>query len=765
MNQHRRNLRLGTTAACIAAVSAVGAIAPGAASAQELSDAAVFDEVLVTARKRQESILDIPSSVTALSAEQIEAKNAKDLEDLARSVPSLVIQSAGENEPKQFILRGIGPAFGTSATVAVYMNDAPVTVGANSPDLKVFDMERIEVLRGPQGTLFGSSSMGGAIRYVTPKPDFEEFTGRFKLETGAISDGGTSYEGQAALGGPISENVAFRASGFYRKDGGYIDVVDETTGQVSDEDANAYDSFGGQLALGMRFGESVDVTASVLYQDTEQDDLNFYHSLLGMSDPPVPLDDLQKTERVDVQLRDTFLLPSLVVNADLGFGTLTSATSAQQHDVDLTNDLSYFIQGLFGIPGSELQVPSIRTRTFDAFIQELRLASDGEGRFGWLIGAYYRETKSTTDQVIPSNIDVVLGIPADQFLPVAPGAIETLEEEFRGKELAGFGELSFNLTDALELTGGLRYSELKRDVMQVETFAPLLGGGAAVVDPPESTESVTTPRFSASYTFSDDHMLYAVAAKGFREGGPNPPLLLSPECLASLAEFGLSSPPISFESDNLWSYEVGLKMLAADGRLRLQGSVYQIDWTEIQTAIPVGTTCGTAPVANVGGARARGVETEISWQPVEQFLLELTAAYTDAETTEDVEPFNVSAGTPLGGVPEWSGSMAAQYDTVFSNGWRGYIRGELQYVGDANRFLDNGGGQSNLHRGAYEIAALRLGVDTTAYEFALFADNLFDERVVIGEGFGAFAPGIDGQGAARTTIRPRTIGLSAAFRF
>ena len=754
------------TAAYIAAVTFITVTAPSAVRAQDVSvEAAVLDEVLVTARKRQESILSIPSSVSALSTDQIEARNAKNLEELARSVPSLVIQSAGENEPKRFILRGVGPAFGTAATVAVYVNDAPITVGTNSPDLKVFDMERIEVLRGPQGTLFGSSSMGGAIRYVTPKPGFDEFTGRAKLETDTISDGGSSYEAQVAIGGPITENVAFRASGFYRMDGGYIDVVDENTGEVSDKDANAFDSFGGQLAVGMRFGENVDVTASVLYQDTDQDDLDFYHNLLGMSDPPVALDDLQKTERVDVQLRDQFLLPSVVVNGDLGFATLTSATSAQQQDVDLTNDLSYFIQGLFGVPGSELQVPSIRTRTFDAFIQEFRLASGEESRLEWLVGAYYRETKSTTDQVIASNIDVVFGVPPDQFLPVAPGAIETLEETFRTKELAGFGELTLNVGDAFELTGGVRYSELKRDVEQVETFAELLGGGASVVDPPESTESVVTPKFSASYRFSADHMVYVSAAKGFREGGPNPPLLVTQACLDSLAEFGLSSPPVTYDSDNLWSYEVGLKMLTADRRLRLQGSVYQIDWDEIQQSIPVGTTCGTAPVVNFGAARARGVETEISWQPVEQLLLELTAAYTDAETTEDMPPFNVSAGTPLGGVPKWSGSMAMQYDTVFSNAWRGFVRGELQYVGDANRFLDNGGGQANLHRDSYEIVALRLGLSTSAYEFALFADNLFDERVIIGEGFGGFAPGINGQGAARTTIRPRTIGLSAAFRF
>ena len=489
------------------------------------------------------------------------------------------------------------------------MNDAPASIGSNSPDLKLFDIERIEVLRGPQGTLFGSSSMGGAIRYVTPKPGFDKTTGRLELETSTTSHGSQNYEAQGAVGGPISENFAFRASGFYRHDGGYIDVINEDTGAVAKKDANEADLKGGQLSLGARFGENVEAIASILYQDNDQGDLNFFHSLRGMGTPLIPLGELQKTERVDISLRDQFFLPSLTVTANLGFANLTSATSLQRQKVDLVNDLSYFIQGLFGAPGSDLQVPSNRTRRFDAFIQELRLASNADSRLGWLVGAYYRDTKSTTDQVIPSNIGPVFGIPDDQFLTVEPGAIETLKEDFRGTEIAGFGEVSFDVTTALELTAGARYSTVEHDVFQIETFAPLLGGGAAIVDLPKSREHPFTPKFSATYSFSDDHMMYAAAAKGFREGGPNPPLLLVQSCLDSLAQFGLSSPPETFKSDNLWSYEVGTKLLTANRHLRFQGDVYQLEWSDIQQSIPVGQTCGSSPVANCrrsAGSRRRG---------------------------------------------------------------------------------------------------------------------------------------------------------------
>jgi iron complex outermembrane recepter protein len=764
MRNYKYHRVTGVAAATTALAIAAGAVPSSDVRAADAQTGAL-EEIIVTASKRQESVLDLPISVSAIDAQQLERKGVKDLEELSRSVPGLAITPAAENEPKRFVLRGIGPAFGTAATVAVYVDDTPITIGTNSPDLKLFDVERVEVLRGPQGTLFGSSAMGGAIRYVAPQPSLDEFSGSAKVETSATAEGGQNYEAQAALGGPLSENLAFRVSGFYRKDGGYIDVVDEVSGDVSDEDANAADSMGGRLALRLRLGDAVDATLSVLYQDQDYDDLSFFHSLRGMSDPPIALGELQKTERVDMALEDRLVLPNLLVKADLGFAELTSSTSVQRQRIDLLNDLSYFIQGLFGLPGSDLAVPSDRTRHFDAFAQELRLASDREGALTWLIGLYYRETKSTNSQVIGSNINTVLGVPDDQFLPDAPGAIETLEETFRGNERAIFGEASYNFTPALKLTAGVRYSSLERDVRQVETFAPLLGGGAAVVDPPASNEHPFTPKLSLSYDVAEDAMVYATAAKGFREGGPNPPLLLVQSCLDSLATFGLSSPPLTYESDNLWSYELGTKFQTGDRRLRFQGAVFQIDWSDIQQTIPVGQTCGSSPNVNFGEARVRGVESELSWRALDSLTIELSGAYTNAEITEDLVPLNVQAGTPLSGVPEWTASLSAQNDFVFSNGWEGFLRAEYQYVGDANRFLDTGGGQPDLHRGAYEVVALRTGLSVGAYEFSLFADNLLDERPIISEGFGSFAPGVNGQGAARTTIRPRTVGISAAIRF
>ena len=296
---------------------------------------------------------------------------------------------------------------------------------------------------------------------------------------------------------------------------------------------------------------------------------------------------------------------------------------------------------------------------------------------------------------------------------------------------------------------------MTRDVYQIETFAPLLGGGAAIVDLPKSKEHPFTPKFSATYEFSENQMIYAAAAKGFREGGPNPPLLLVQSCLDSLAQFGLDGAPETFDSDNLWSYELGSKFLTANRRLRFQGDVYQINWKDIQQSIPVGQTCGSSPVANYGEARARGVEVEISWRPLDKFTIDLASAYTKAEITKDLPALNVESGTPLSGVPKWTANLATQYDFTYGNGWGGYARAEMQHVSNANRYLDTGGVQA-LRRGSYDVVSVRVGVTTGKLDFDVFATNLFDERVIIGEAFGSFSPGIDGLGAARTTIRPRT---------
>ena len=758
-----------------ASSSANAAVQPGQKSTNA-QQADVGPAIIVTAQKREESALKVPIAITAFDAKTLDQKGVRSLEELSRSVPGLVIRSGGENAPAVFSVRGVGPEFNTAATVAVYLDDTPITIGINSPDLKIFDVARIEVLKGPQGTLFGSSAMGGAIRYISPSPFSPVVTGRGKIEGSTTAHGGQNYEAQGAIGAPVNGSLGIRASAFYRRDGGYIDVVDEATGAVVKKDANSEDSFGGRVAVGARLSPSITAILSALYQDSKFHDLNLFHSIREFGGVVTPLRPLQKTERVNLSSRDRFLMPNLLLNIDLGSNArLMSSTSFQRERNDLLNDGSYFIEGLFGAPpefGDGIVDPVARVRHFNAFVQEVRANSTGLGPFQWLGGLYYRRSRLSGHQVFGSNLDQVFGFPSSLLFP--GGAIEMFDDSSRVIERAAFGEASYRVVKALKLTIGGRYSELTRKVDQAETFAPLFGG-----NPPEvhekSKEHPFTPKFSASYDVNDDVMIYTTAAKGFREGGPNPPLFMSDSCKAALAALGLTSAPQSFSSDSLWSYEVGAKGRTRDHTLTFQTSAYQIDWSNIQQSIALGEQCGNSPVANFGNARIRGAEAEINLHLIGGLTLDALANYYfEAELTEDritgVDPvtgqpiIGARAGTPLAFVPKFSGVAAARYDWRVSGRTSAYVRAEIEHIGAANRYIVTTGANPSLHARAYNVvtarAALLFG---NSIELAIFGDNLFDARPIIAEG-GGFAPG-GSLGVARTTIRPRTIGISLSKTF
>jgi len=765
---------MGAATWVIAAALAQGAVTKAhAAEAAKTDGASMIDELIVTSRKREESILDVPISITAVTAETLERKSVRDLEELSRSVPGMVVAVNGDTEPKFFSLRGVGPG-GTfaAATVAVYVDDTPITIGPVSSDLKIFDVDRIEVLRGPQGTLFGSSAMGGAIRYVSPKLGYDGVSGKLKAEVGTTAHGGESYEVQGAAGGPLAGVLGFRASGFYRHDGGYIDVVNEATGAITKKDVNSGDAYGGRLALGAKF-ENVEVVASMLFQDTRQDDINVFHSVRSSGGVVTPLGPLQKTERVDIWTKDKFWEPNLLVNVDLGFAELTSSTSLQRQRLSKQTDGSYFIGAVFGLPpalSDAVVSPNFQNVRLDAVTQEVRLASNPGGKLDWLVGGYYRRSKLDLASGFGSNF-IDLGFPPALFFPGGGIQAATLVSEVH--EAAAFGEVSWHVTEALKLTGGLRYTSLSREQGGGQEFAPLVTGGAPPPPPfipPKSKEHPLTPKFSAAYDVTDDVMVYATAAKGFREGGANNPVFIvdptnpADPCRARLTELGLFPAPGTFASDKLWSYELGAKGQTADRRLRFQGAIYQINWKDIQQEVNLIAGCGTNTIANFGEARVRGLEGEVSWRPMPGLSLDFNANLSEAELTKN-EPGIANAGTPLAHAPKFTGGAAAQYEWALSNDWNAYLRGEIQHIGPSNRFIEDlTSTNAGLRAKGYEVVSLRAAVSKDDYELSLFANNLFDAQPIIFDRPGALAPG-GGQGSGRSTLRPRTIGVSLAKTF
>jgi iron complex outermembrane receptor protein len=744
----------------ITAVSGVGSFAVAAAA----DEPTALEEVVVHATKRDESILTVPVSITAVTADQIERMGAKDLEDLAHSVPGLVVEQSSEQSDKIYVIRGIASG-AQSATMSIYLDDTPITFGAYSPDLKLFDVSQVEVLRGPQGTLFGSSSMGGAIRYTSQQPGFGGVSGSLKAEVGAVQDGSLSYEVQGAVGGPIVEDrAAFRLSAFGRHDGGYIDQRDEDTGRVVDEDVNTVDSAGARAALALRLTDQVDLLVSAIYQQQNGDSSSIFFSARGV-DISTPLPPMSRVDRANVYHNDKIFLPSLTLNADLGFAKLTSTSSYVDRQLDAAIDFSYFIQGAIGVSDSsvpDLQAQALQSSHFKAFIQEVRLTSQGDGPLQWIVGAYYQKTDEPGSLNIPTN----LGAVDPFFIPLLleGGSVFSRKNAIEREHRALFGEVSYTFAEKLKLTAGLRLSDLELSVGRKSDG--LFNGGPSQIQL-KSGEKPVTPKFSAQYFISPDAMIYATAAKGFREGGPNSPVPSGlPACAAALLEIGRTDAPDSFETDSVWSYEIGGKLQTSDRRLRVAASAYVIDWEGIQQEINLGGGCGFSYTDNVGKARSQGFEAEATWRPTDALRFDVGLGYTDASLSEDLITGTDSngpvvaakSGTQLPSTPDWTLSVAAQYDFQPIGEWDAYLRGEFQYIGEATRHLGTPSDDPrNLVRDSYELVNLRLGVRRDAYEFNLFVNNLFDDDTVLYQSFGSFSPAGSYEGIR---VRPRVIGAS-----
>lgn len=759
MNYARLNIGVGLAAmACCLAAPAI------AQNADNADNKSASDDIIVTATRRADSIQKVPVSVTAVTARAIERIGAKDLEDLARTVPSLVVTQNDEQADKSFVIRGIGNATESDATVAVYLDDTPITFGSSSPDLKLFDVSQVEILRGPQGTLFGSSSMGGAIRYTSPTPSTDRLNGMLRGEFSILKDGAPSYEGQAAVSGPLAgDKLAFRASGFYRRDGGYIDLRDENTGAILKKDYDNKASYGGRVALRTELSPTINATLSAIYQKLDGDGISTFFSGRGVTDT-IALPPLSRVDRADARRTDKVFLPNLTVNIGIGSATLTSSSSYIKRDVTVFSDFSYYVQKALGIPDpTDFFAQNIERRHFSGFVQEVRLASANSGPFRWIAGGYFRSTNEQMPQSVLTNLATVAPPLAPALL--ANGSIYERTIDTDRTQFAAFGEGSYTLFDKLTLTAGVRWTELKQ---QVHSTANGLIVGGFSESRLRSNEQPITPKFSAKYQITPRAMVYATAAKGFREGGPNRPVPLGlASCVDALRSLGLTKAPDSFKTDTVWSYEVGTKFETADRRVRLAAAAYRIDWSGIQETINLTGGCGFAYVANIGQARSQGFELETTLRPGGGFSLDIAAGYTDARLTQDLvsgtDAFNrpvVAAprGTKLPNIPDWTVRIAPQVDFGVGGGWTGFAHGELQYIGKVKRTLNTPTDDPRvLDRSDYALVNLRFGLANGPNEVNLFVNNLFDDGTLIYQSYQNFAPGTAFEA---TRVKPRVIGVS-----
>lgn len=732
-------------------------------------------EMIVTARRVAEQAERVPISIVRLEQRELQRRSADTLEALARLVPNLTIPAVGPFGAQQPTIRGVFSNIGAS-TVGLYIDDVPVELRsvevAGNPDLRSFDIDRIEVLRGPQGTLFGANSMGGTIRYLTRQPELEGVSAYGRAELATVSHGGLSREIQGAAGvAVLPGKVGLRASAYYRRDAGVVDRVAAGTGVPVARNIDHVAALGLRLAVRAALTERLELAPALFYQKTERGDLPFHESTLGP---------FRQSATLRQPGRDRFLLPSVTARLDLGGATLTSVTAWLDRDNRQIVDYSGFF-GEIVLGGIE---PGIRTPGGSAshttvaqrnFTQEIRVASDDpDAAVRWLLGGFYRDGRIVMEQrvVEPGAEDLArryLGLSIEDLfgLPLLPGGQSYhSRQNIRERDLSAFGQIAWTFAPRWEAAAGLRVSRstLSFRLMSEGPFA----GGSNAIGPRHQRGTPVTPYASLSYRPTGHSLLYLSAGKGYRGGGTNG-TVPADSCSADLTALGRVAAPDSYRSDSLWSYEAGVKAgLPAQG-IDLSLAAFRIDWRNIQQSVTL-PNCGFSYVDNLGVARNQGVEMALRAKLLPALTVDLSMGYVDASFRRNVgapaadgSGSIVAMGDRIPYVPRWSGALSVEYGFSLHHGWSGYVRTEWQHAGSFRRAPSTRSAayDPRVYKGAAsDLLLLRIGIGRDGWQLSAFVDNLLDGRAVLYRN--AELVPVTGSPLREGAQRPRTIGLSAS---
>ncbi|MEQ9463345.1 MAG: TonB-dependent receptor [Haliea sp.] len=700
------------------------------------AQASRLEEVIVTASKREESLQNVSASVSAFTHADIQRLGLDSFEDFARRVPGVTLNQAVKNR-SVFNIRGVTTSlFGgnTQDPVSVYINETPVTdtFGAIvQPDLRLFDVERIEVLRGPQGTLFGSGSLGGTVRILTRQPDPSAFAADGRIDIG-VTDGGHQrqrYDGMVNI--PLLEDtLALRLVGYQRDEEGWVKNI--TRGS-----RNSSDDRGGRAALLWRPGDAFYAKLEVIYQDSDPDDGDAFNPDLG---------EFRKSSAISEARPSTLTNYSLTMEYEFpDFATLLSATSFQTSETASYADLGDFL-GL-GVSGFNVSDPW----DSEFVTQELRLVSNTDSALNWLVGGFFIDR--TTDPaflVTAPGLSAAFGglIPTDDLFQ---SDIETTS-----RELAAFADVGYRFSPRWKVEAGIRvfdtevsYSEPDRNTINFVTFE---------VDNLSfrntGTDSDYTWRAGISYDPSDDIMLYANVSRGYRIGQVNPnkgPSLTDPNDLVI---------PEAYDPDSSINYELGAKTSWLQGRLIANLALYYIDWTDIQVNGARVSDMRTF-IANAGDARSQGVEIELQTMPVEGLNLNLALTFQEAEMTDVADNIIVAAtkGETLPGSVDFKMSGGIQYTWAAFGDKQMYARADVQYVGSSpNDFGMNGGNPFFAMNESYENVGAAVGLVADKWNLALYGENLSNNDSYILTNGGGTPNYVN-------SLRPLTVGVRLGFSF
>ncbi|MEO5708184.1 MAG: TonB-dependent receptor [Alteraurantiacibacter sp.] len=769
-----------------------------APDAESLQEATSEGEILVTATRRSTALSRTPASIVAMGKEELDVQGVRSIADIAAITPGITFGQSGVlygTGQTAISIRGVDSQSGIPTT-GVYIDDTPVQTRVGvSPSLsnaypQVFDLERVEVLRGPQGTLFGSGSVGGAIRFITPQPSFDDLDIYARTELATTRHGDLSYEGGLAVGMPIVEGlVGMRASGWYRRDGGFVDRLDPYTMAVDQRDADRADSYTARLAVGIRPTETLSLTPSIYFQKLSIADGSRFE--LATSDRESGDLRLSLNQRAEPR-EDRFTLPALKAELELGDVTLISDTSYFDRTTETINDdtsLSFvFSGGLIEKPfpaGFEDYAPFTLNQTRQtALTQELRLQDNSQSdRLNWITGlffqrSYVRDQYQARDERLLDVINLgqeQFGEPpfaslTDSFFgtELYQGLFSVFQRnEHRDRQYAAYAQADYEVVDRLTLTAGLRYTIAEYSFTGFGAGPVLATDGQT--DTADTTSKTLTPRFGVSFQADRNNLFYASASKGVRGPGVSSPV--GANCIDDAAAIGFDPfATLEIQPDSIWNYEVGSKNRLFDGALAIDASAYRVDWNNVQTlfALP---QCTIQTALNLGSAKIEGFDLAVTVRPVERLSLGASASYIDARYTSSIPgPGNTiirQAGEPFPLVAPWSVQLNAEYNQELGENEL-YGRADFSYRSMIQRPVDVDSPlvDPTLPRPpATSQLDLRLGgrfpMDAGAeIDLSLFVNNVTNSHPLVS----LFHETPDSTFYRSGTFRPRTVGVTLVVR-
>jgi iron complex outermembrane receptor protein len=783
------------------------AVAAGASNEIDfLLQPQLSEAITVTATKREQELIDVPFSVAAPTEEVLRSRGVEDIEGIAANVAGLTVQNLGPGQ-SQVAMRGVSAGQivrdqpGVKEQVGVYLDESVISLSLFTPDLDLFDLNRVEVLRGPQGTLFGSGSLSGTVRYITNQPEMGVTRGFAEVGASGVAGGNLGAIAKLGFNVPLGDTAALRVATYYDRIAGYIDAVQP--GLDVEDDVNDGFRTGLRALVKIAPTERLTITPRIVYQRVKMggwnriDDFNILANPFTTSRPPVTFGEREQFTQLEEDFTDDFVLGDVNITYDLGDLAVASNTSYTNRDVLVVRDATALTAsitgGSLGLPERvyTLDAPLLDATTASIWTQELRVLSSDDKRVPWVAGVFFSHGDRDYDQNLPvAGFEDLSGVPT-RGLRAPKDTLFFSDLGYTLNQIAFFGEATVPLTDRFSVTGGLRYYHFDEDKEQVfdGIFANDDTGTRLVTQPGSTDADGLAPRVIASYKLTENAHLNGQVSRGFRLGGINDPLNV-PLCTPQdLVTFGGRE---TWKDETVWNYEVGVKSQVLNGRGALNVAAFYMDIHDLQATVTAGS-CSSRVIFNVPKARSQGFEIGFETAVNPNLDFAISASVTDAElrsTLTSTDPSGavsivsgIEEGRRLPSVPQFQFAGAVTYQWQVRSNALAYVTGTYQHIG--SRFTQVGdedlGTLDLLSFGAnsiggpltastftydpelpaYDLVNVRAGVRRDVWDVSVFVNNLTDERAFLS---------LDRERGTRARIgyltnQPRSVGIATRLNF